>query len=154
MFKYLKNRCERIMRKLWPSLSRWRAEENETYFVLTFFSLRNSVTSLLPTRDKATFDGLSKDTPEICGKAGNSTQPEVHSWHHPNSRKLLAKRWLERVFWNIFHIETVPSVFPPDRMCQGFSSPSLPCWTGCQIYWAYGGSGEGSRWYHLALVWN
>lgn len=84
--KYLKNRWERIVRKLWLSFSRWRAEEKEIYFcshyfflMLFPFPLRNSITSPLPARDKATFDSLSKDTPEICGKDRNSTQPEVHS---------------------------------------------------------------------------
>lgn len=47
--------------------------------LFSFFNLSSSVTWLFPTWDNATFDGLSKDTPDICGKAGNSTKPGVHS---------------------------------------------------------------------------
>lgn len=96
-FQYLKTRWERIMRKLWLAFSRWRTEEKQTYFVLTFgffffFLLRHSITLLLPTRDKATFDGFSKDTPETWGRAGNSSQPGLHSRHHPNSQGVSAQK--------------------------------------------------------------
>lgn len=64
--------CEKIMTLIFQMKSRRRP------ILLSPFK-GIVLTSLLPTRDKPTFDGLPKDTPEIRGKAGNSTQPEVHS---------------------------------------------------------------------------
>lgn len=50
-------------------------------------------------------------------------------------RECQPKRWLGRVSSSIFHNETVPSVFPPETPCQGFSTLRVPDTSGSGWQW-------------------
>lgn len=126
---------EKIMTYIFQMKSRGKGDLFCSRLFFFFSHLRNSITSLLPTRDKTTLDGLVKHTSKTCGKAGNSAQLEVHSQHHPNSHGVSAKRWLGRVSSNIFPNENVPSVLPPEIPCQGFSTLRAPDISGLGWQW-------------------
>lgn len=78
--KTKKSWCQGLYKNMQKVMTFFQMKNRGRWLILfSFFNLSSSVTWLFPTWDNATIDGLSKDTPDICGKAGNSTKPGVHS---------------------------------------------------------------------------